>query len=619
MEYICPEKNCVYEPDEVQCTCGAEEKPCIPDWEDVVFVADDFLKSRSKQLDEKLNQPGFTERSKKQALELLDTQPRTRKRKPYLRYIKNKIKDAAVPSFDRCYPMYFVDEEQKADGHSTPRVRPKRGSIRYEDIPATRCNELTQLNSKYNMQPIWADDLKTSLKKENLVDAEWKKQEYRKVSRKRVPIFYHGTHSCGPRLESLTYLYAYEYPYNRQQTKYLRASSLDGAKERLKYLYPDLDQGALNRLLRGVVKKPHTAQSDNKAKVMATFINPKCGYGWIGKIDQAIDKTKNSIKSSYTNENIVFKFRRGVVNRNGIFIPKKQDWTKFNKKKATDIENAYNTRVQGGGYQNATLDNNATIVWTRYRNHGDIMNNNNEKIGEVRREVTDFPSHNWDEYAQECVNPQLYCYPKLTGTPDNKKAALKDSFEKLHRLNTCVAERADEVQKMRSGDKEKTKNHKEVLGSYKYIREQCRKDIERALEEDKESSLKPPSCDEAKDPDSNCLLLVPYIVRKSGGNRRLKYLIKTCGSRTNLLADLPDGHVYQQDQSKVDQLWNDKEYLKELGTIFSRNLGVDPAVGPEEIRRLLTGVSRGTVAIKKRGDDLYVTKLIGDMDIDFGI
>ena len=64
--------------------------------------------------------------------------------------------------------MYFVDEgmeEQKADGHSTHTVRPKRGSIRYEDIPATRCNELTQLNSKYNMQPIWADDLNTSLKK----------------------------------------------------------------------------------------------------------------------------------------------------------------------------------------------------------------------------------------------------------------------------------------------------------------------------------------------------------------------------------------------------------------------------------------------------------------------
>ena len=70
MEYICPGKNCVYDSDEVQCTCGDEEKPCIPDWEDVVFVADDFKKEHSGQLDEKLNQPGFTERSKEQALEL---------------------------------------------------------------------------------------------------------------------------------------------------------------------------------------------------------------------------------------------------------------------------------------------------------------------------------------------------------------------------------------------------------------------------------------------------------------------------------------------------------------------------------------------------------------------
>ena len=81
MEYICPGKNCVYDSDEVQCTCGDEEKPCIPDWEDVVFVADDFKKEHSGQLDEKLNQPGFTERSKEQALELLDKQPKTRRQK----------------------------------------------------------------------------------------------------------------------------------------------------------------------------------------------------------------------------------------------------------------------------------------------------------------------------------------------------------------------------------------------------------------------------------------------------------------------------------------------------------------------------------------------------------
>jgi len=618
MEYICPEKNCVYDSDEVQCTCGAEEKPCIPDWEDVVFVADDFLKSRSEQLDEKLNQPGFTERSKKQALELLGKQRRTRKQKQkqYLLDIKTKIEDAAVPSFNRCYPMYFVDEEQKADGHSTPRVRPKRGSIRYEDIPATRCNELTQLNFEYNMQPIWADDLKTSLKKENPVVEEEKKILYERVSGKRVPILYHGTHSCGPRLESLTYLYAYETPHNHQRTEYLRASSLNGAKERLKYLYHDLDKGALNRLLGRVVLNKFAGQhglrrtrSNAEDKDMATFINPKCGYGWIGKIDQAIDKTENTIKSHDGNENIVFKFRLGVV-KNGRFIPKKQDWTKFNKKRATDIENAYNTRVRGG-YQNATLDKNATIVWTRSANRGDIMNNNNEKIGEVRRET-----HNWDEYAQECVHPQLYCYPKLTGTPDNKKAALKDSFKKLHKLNTCVAERADEVQKMRGDpDEKKKRDHKEVLASYEYILERCRKDIERALEEDKERSLKQPSCDESK--ESNCLRLVPYIVRNNN-NHRFKYLIKTCGSRTNLLADLPDENVHYND-TKWNSLWNSNLYLHDLGAIFSHNLGVDPAVGPEEIRRLLTGVSRGTVAIKKRGDDLYVTKLIGDMDIDFGI
>ena len=51
MEYICPGKNCVYDSDEVQCTCGAEELSCIPDWEDVVFVADDFKKEHSGQLD----------------------------------------------------------------------------------------------------------------------------------------------------------------------------------------------------------------------------------------------------------------------------------------------------------------------------------------------------------------------------------------------------------------------------------------------------------------------------------------------------------------------------------------------------------------------------------------
>ena len=154
-----------------------------------------------------------------------------------------------------------------------------------------------------------------------------------------------------------------------------------------------------------------------------------------------------------------------------------------------------------------------------------------------------------------------------------------------------------------------------MLASYEYILERCRKDIERALEEDKERSLKLPSCDnEAKDPDSNCLLLVPYIVRKSGGNRRFKYLINTCGSRTNLLADLPDDHLYQ-DTNKWDKLWND-EYLKELGTIFTTNLGVAP-VGATKIQTLLTNVSRGTVAIKKRENgDLYVTKLIADINID---
>jgi hypothetical protein len=163
-------------------------------------------------------------------------------------------------------------------------------------------------------------------------------------------------------------------------------------------------------------------------------------------------------------------------------------------------------------------------------------------------------------------------------------------------------------------DEKKKRDHKEVLASYEYILERCRKDIERALEEDKERSLKQPSCDESK--ESNCLRLVPYIVRNSN-NHRFKYLIKTCGSRTNLLADLPDGHVYQQDQSKWDQLWNDEEYLKELGTIFSRNLEVDP-VGAKKIKTLLTNVSRGTVAIKKRkNNNLYTTRLIADINIDY--
>ena len=103
-------------------------------------------------------------------------------------------------------------------------------------------------------------------------------------------------------------------------------------------------------------------------------------------------------------------------------------------------------------------------------------------------------------------------------------------------------------------------------------------------------------------------------MRKSGGNKRFKYLINTCGSRTNLLADLPDDHLYQ-DQRKWDELWNN-EYLKELGTIFTNNLGVAP-VGATKIQTLLTNVSRGTVAIKKDGNDaLYVTKLIGDKNID---
>ena len=502
----------------------------------MVFVADDFKKEHSGQLDEKLNQPGFTERSKEQALELLDKQHKTRRRKKYLQDIKNKIKNAAVPSFDRCYPMYFVDEgmeEQKAAGHSTHTVRPKRGSIRYEDIPATRCNELTQLNSKYNMQPIWADDLKTSLKKENLVDDEWKEQENSKASGKRVPILYHGPHSCGPKLESPSYLYAYPDPYHQQQqTKYLRAPSLEGAKERLKIMYPDLDPGALNRLLRGVVKKPHTAQSDNKAKVMATFINPKCGYGWIDKIKLMRDRFPHddklvSIKDK-NHKDIVFKYRLSDEDRG---------WTPFTKEETTDIENAYQE------FAPFYFNNNERIVWTQGI-FGDLKDKN-QNIGQVRRETLPrefYRYNNWDEYAQECVNPRLYCYPKLTGTPDDKKA-LKDSFKKLHRLNTCVADREVEGRSMSGSDKKhKIESHKEVIASYKYIRERCRKDIERALEEDKERSLIPPSCDERKDPDSNCLLLVPYIVRKSGGNKRFKYLINTCGSRTNLLADLPDDY-----------------------------------------------------------------------------